>query len=86
MLALCVLQAFPTASATDNAKQLLEAAIQRLHWNGLYLPDITITISNDRIASVTGTVTTDILKAEVVQTLRLTDGIRGVKNQLTVKP
>ena len=86
MLVLCTIHASPAARATPTAVQLLEAAIQRLHWNGLYLPDINITISDDRVATVTGIVTSDILKAEVGQTLRLTDGVRGVINRLKVQP
>ena len=85
-LALCLFQISSTAHATTTAEQLLEDAIQRLHWNGLYLPDIEITVSDDRVATVTGTVATDLVKEEVVQILSLTDGIRGVINQLTVTP
>ena len=86
VLALCAFQIPQGVSATPTAEQLLKAAIQRLHWNGLYLPDVQITVSKDRVATVTGTVETDIVQSEVVQTLRMTNGIRGVINKLKVTP
>ena len=86
ILSLCVILKTPTVQATDTLEQIRKSAEQRLHCCGLYLPGIEISISSDHIATLTGTVETDIVEAEVVEILQMTDGIRGVINQLKVAP
>ena len=86
ILTLCIYQLPLAVQAADSPQELLEAAEQRLHWEGLYLTTISISISEDRVATVTGTVESDIVKDEVEETLSLTNGIRGVINRLVVSP
>lgn len=86
ILTLCICQLPLAVQAADSPQELLKAAEQRLHWEGLYLNTISISISEDRMATVTGTVESGIVKDEVEETLSLTDGIRGVINRLVVSP
>lgn len=61
------------------------AAVQRLHWAGLYLPDVEIDVDGTGIATVTGSVASDIVRDEVVETVEMTSGIRGVVDRLAVR-
>jgi hypothetical protein len=73
------------AHAQENFAELGTAAVQRLNWAGLYLPQIEIRIGRDRVATLSGTVASDVVKAEVVETLQMTEGIHGVIDRLVVK-
>lgn len=70
--------------AQSTSEELVSAAVQRLHWAGLYESDIEIIIGKDNVATVSGTVASDVVKSEIVETLQMTDGVRGMINRLVV--
>ena len=70
--------------AKSTSEELVSAAMQKLHWAGLYVPDIEIIIGKDNVATVSGTVASDVVKSEIIETLQMTDGVRGVINRLVV--
>ena len=72
------------ARAEDAPAEIEAAVVQRLHRAGHYLPELEIRIGEDRVATVSGTVESDIVKAEVVETVRLTVGVRDVIDRLEV--
>ncbi len=85
-LLVCTIVFSSVAYAGITIEELLSAAEQRLHWTGLYLPGIEINIGQDSVVTVSGTVANDVVKSEVVETLQMTDGIRGVIDRLVVAP
>ena len=83
-LIVCILMFGNVVHAQSTSEELVSAAMQRLHWAGLYVPDIEIIIGKDNVATVSGTVASDVVKSEIVETLQMTDGVRGVINRLVV--
>lgn len=63
-LFVCVLLFSNVANAQGTAEELRAAAVQRLHWTGLYLPEIEISIGKDNVATVSGMVSSDVVKAD----------------------
>ncbi len=82
----CTVMLSNTAFADGSVEELHAAALQRLHWAGLYPPGFNISIGKDMVATVSGNVETDFVKAEVEETVQMTDGIRGVIDELAVVP
>jgi len=73
------------AVRADDLERARTAAVQRLDWAGLSSPDIEIDVDATGIATVTGSVPSDIVRDEVVRTVELTAGIRGVVDRLDVR-
>ena len=69
----------------DDAAAARAAALQRLHWAGLYLSELEIDVDESGIATLSGTVPSDIVREEVVRTVDLTRGIRGVIDRLDAR-
>lgn len=68
-------------SASEDASHRRSAEITL---DRVLVPDIKIIIGKDSVATVCGTVTSDVVKSEIVEALLMTDGIRGVINRLVV--
>lgn len=80
VLLLC-LQSTWALSADDALMTRIDS---RMHAAGLYIPDLRVDMENG-LATVYGTVSSDIQRDEVIEVVSMTYGVKGTVNLLEIK-